>query len=276
MTESVAQIRDRLRPAVRTRIVTPLPAAAALILPPAFMVENTESNRVMIATPIETASIKSSDFVMDFRGRLVEAETANRNGAFWSQADLEFGLPSVALGPLNWGHDPKEIVGTLVDAQLITGEQAASAGIGPHIQTGARFWSYLNPRKAGMLQDFIGQGKAWFSMECVSQEIACVGPNGCGKVMPYMDAQTRSGTACEHVKERASSRRFINPIFQGAAVIVPPQAPGWADASITGVIAQAEAQAEAAELHIDGLSDADAVGMIASILEWSNRTSASS
>ncbi len=270
MSESVAQVYERLRPP-RRRIVRPaVPAIAGnVVIPPSFAVENHESNRVVIATPIETAALKYGDFVMDFRGRLVEAEHANRNGAFWSQADLEFGLPSVALGPLNWGHDPKDIVGALADANLVTGEQAAVMGVNAHISTGARFWSYLNPAKSRMLKDYIEQKRAWFSMECISKEIACVGPNVCGRVMSYADAQGRTGGACEHVKERASHRRFVDPIFQGAAVIVPPQEPGWLDAAITGVVTEAESQAEAAQLQIDGLSDADALLMVTSILQWS-------
>ena len=272
MTDSVIDLRNRLRPHPRTlprrRPVTAL--RSPVDTTPAFAVENPESNRVVIAQPIETARWTHDDFLLKFRGRLVEAEQANRNGAFWSQNDLEFGLPSVGHGPLNWGHDATTIVGTLVDPALINGEQAAAAGVGPHIQTGAVMWAFLNPEKARTLRDYIEAGTAWLSMECVSQEIACVGPNGCGKTMPYVDAQLRHGLACEHIKERSSHRRFINPVFQGAAVIVPPQAPGWADADITG-ISIAEQKVEAANLHNTGLSEAAAVGMVASILEWSKR-----
>lgn len=273
MTGSVLELRDRLRPRLprqeRVVEVAPEPRSAA------FAIENAESHRVVISSPIETAGLSVDQFLLKFRGRLVEAEHANRNGAFWSQGDLEFGLPSVAHGPLNWGHDASSIVGTLVDPRLISKETAGS-GIGAHIQTGAVMWSFLYPERANMLKGHIDSNTAWLSMECIAQEIACVGPNGCGHVMSYADAMLRRGDACVHVKERASHRRFVNPIFQGAAVIVPPQRPGWADASITGVELQAaEQHAEAANLHLDGLSDSDAVGMVASILEWSKRSSTS-
>jgi len=270
VTDSVIDIRARLRPRVPARRAKATVVAPAQPPSPAFAVENPQSNRVVIAQPIEVAGWTHDDFLLKFRGRLVEAEHANRNGAFWSQNDLEFGLPSVGHGPLNWGHDATTIVGTLVDPALIKGEQAAAAGVGPHIQTGAVMWAFLNPEKARSLRDYIEAGTAWLSMECVSQEIACVGPGGCGKTMPYADAQLRRGLACEHVKERSSHRRFINPVFQGAAVIVPPQVPGWADADITGIHI-AEKQVEAANLHSTGLSEAAAVGMVASILEWSKR-----
>lgn len=268
MNGTVIDLRDRLRPRlpVATRPVTHAPER----VPPAFAVENPDSHRVVIAQPVESASWTHDDFLLKFRGRLVEAEHANRNGAFWSQNDLEFGLPSVGHGPLNWGHDATSIIGTLVEPALIKAEQAAAAGVGPHIQTGAVMWAFLNPEKARLLRGYIESGQAWLSMECVSQEIACVGPNGCGRTMPYADAQLRRGAACQHIRERSSHRRFVKPVFQGAAVIVPPQVPGWAGADITG-LHLAEKQAEAANLHIPGLSDDDAIAMVASILEWSKR-----
>jgi hypothetical protein len=272
---TTAEIRDRLNPRLPgRRILRAVPAPAGSVTSaPAFVVEDPDSNRVVLAQPIETAAFTADDFLLKFRGRLVRAEQANRNGAFWSSKDLEFGLPSVAHGPLNWGHDVATIVGTLVDPKLVKAEHAA-AGAGTHIQTGAVMWAYLYPERARVLRQHIDSGTAWLSMECVSNEVACVGPNGCGAVMPYADAQMRTGKACQHIKERASHRRFVNPIFQGAGVIVPPQAPGWADAHITGV-AEAEGLAEAASLQVPGLSDADVVGMVASILEWSKNKAAS-
>ena len=279
MSGNVYDLRDRLRPRFaghgREPHVRPASKSddrSTAADSGAFVVENPDSNRVVISQPIESAAFKADDFLLKFSGRLVEAETANRNGAFWSQGDLEFGLPSVAHGPLNWGHDASVIVGTLVEPKLVKSEAAAAAGVGPHIQTGAVMWAFLYPERAHVLQTYVEKRTAWLSMECISQEIACVGPNGCGKVMPYADAQLRRGQACAHIKERASHRRFINPVFQGAAVIVPPQSPGWAKADITSLgLEAAEQQAEAANLHGAGLSDADAVGMVASILAWSKR-----
>ena len=273
MTESVAEVRNRLRrrPAI-TRPVTAPPAPAR---PPAethssaFAIE--DEGKVIVATAVEAASFTASDFFLDFRGRLVEAERANGNGAFWTQGDLQFGLPSVAHGPLNWGHDPQRIVGTLLDPVMVSAEQAAIQDLGAHIQTGARFWSYLDPQRANMLRSYIEQGRAWLSMECMAQSVECLGPNGCGKMNDYLAAANRTEDACVHVRERSSWRRMVNPIFQGAAVIVPPQRPGWANAEITGVVDQAERQLEAASVQIEGLSDSDAVAMVTTILQWSRR-----
>jgi uncharacterized Rossmann fold enzyme len=80
-------------------------------------------------------------------------------------------------------------------------------------------------------------------MECISREVGCAGPTGCGKTTT--DAQYMAGAACEHVLQRASIRQFIDPVFLGGAVIVPPARPGWAGADAT-VMATAQGIAEAA------------------------------
>lgn len=276
MSDSVVDLRNKLRAqyAQPRRVRQDAIPAVAETAPvdtgdSSFALE--ADGRVIIASPVEAAEESSSKWTLDFRGRLVEAEKANLNGAFWTQKDLEFGLPSVAHGPLNWGHDPKEIVGTLLNPVMVSAEQAANEGVGPHIQTGARFWSYLSPERANMLRKYIDEGRAWFSMECIASQIECRGPNGCGSVMSYADAANKTERACQHVRERSSHRRFVQPVFQGAAVIVPPQRPGWASAAITGLVQNAERQLEAANLSVDGLSDEDAVAMVTAILQWAKR-----
>lgn len=53
------------------------------------------------------------------QGRFVEAEKANRNGAFWTTEDLQFGEMSVTHGPLNWLHEDKTVIGTIADNAMI-------------------------------------------------------------------------------------------------------------------------------------------------------------
>lgn len=67
----------------------------------------------------ETAAESNHPYYTWLQARYVEAERANLNGAFWSTSDLQFGEPSVKYGPLNWLHNEKQVVGTLVDGALI-------------------------------------------------------------------------------------------------------------------------------------------------------------
>jgi hypothetical protein len=290
MAESVIDIRDRLRarrPTVRTRPTGPaVVSVPAVQNPPAFAVENKDTNRVIVSTPFdaETAgTVSAGDFILNLTGRLVEAEHANRNGAFWTQGDLEFGLPSVGRGPLNWLHEETKIVGSLFDPVLVNAREAAagSPSMGPHIRTEATMWGWIFPREVAAVQDYATAGKAWLSMECISQEVACVGPNGCGSKVSYLDYQHKADNVCAHLRERASHRRFVNPIFQGAAVIVPPVEPGWANADL-GLKLSLDSQRQAASivegqtssgnLTIAGIDDDVAHNMIAQIMQWSARS----
>lgn len=272
--ETVIEIRNRLRaerPARRPSdgSVSTLPQR---LIDPAFAMEDAESQRVTITTPMREAAAKDPG-VLALSGRLVEAEHANRNGAFWTQKDLEFGLPSVAMGPLNWLHQERKIVGALRDPRLVSAEQAAAEdpNVGTHIATDAVVWSYIYPEEASAVRRYIEMGRAWLSMECVAASIQCTGPNGCGLTMPYADAMSRSGAACDHVKERASHRRFVDPVFRGAGIIVPPVEPGWANANL-GAQRAAESVLEAASFQpIDGMDDETARLMVAQIIAWSRR-----
>ena len=68
-----------------------------------------------------------SAHMMGLQGRFVEAEKANRNGAFWSTEDLQFGSMSVNHGPLNWLHQEKTVIGTIADNALVQPEATNKA-----------------------------------------------------------------------------------------------------------------------------------------------------
>lgn len=251
MTETVIDIRNRLR-AERERFMAsanarpqqpqlPLgvdPQSGVVLPPPAFALEDQGTGRITVSTPLsETAGVDST-YIKMLKGRLVGADKPNRNGAFWTQGDLQFGLPTVANGPLNVGHKSNVVVGTLLSPKFVE-----ASDVGPHIETSAMVWRWVRPDLSRAIEDFVEAGKAWLSMECVAQKVQCTGPNGCGMTMGYSDALHKTEKACEHVRERASYRRMVNPMFLGAAVILPPVEPAWADADLSsgGVLAEAEA-----------------------------------
>lgn len=195
--------------------------------------------------------------ILWMQGRFVGAEKPNRNGAFWSTSDLELGKPTVALGPLNWLHEERHIVGVIADAKFVPSptqaaaetsaetdvvEKAAVTG-DPHITALSAVWRWIYPQEAGVVQMASDAGVLAYSMECVAEAVQCVGDAGCGAQVPYM--AYAQGQACEHLKERASVRRLVNPTFLGGAVIVPPTRPGWADAD-AAVMSEAAAVAEKA------------------------------
>jgi hypothetical protein len=189
-------------------------------------------DKTVITVGVESAALDPEEFLTRITGRLVGAEQANDNGQFWAAEDLEFGIGSVAHGPLNWLHNEHKIIGCLTGASLVERATSASAAIEPtHIRADAVMWSYLFPGETMVVREAAAASKLFYSMECVSKNVQCAGPNGCGATMAYTDAHNKTEKACAHIRDRASYRRFIKPAFQGAAVIVPPVQPGWSNAS---------------------------------------------
>ena len=182
---------------------------------------------------------------LEISGAYVGSEVPNRNGALWTTADLEFGVPSVTHGPLNWLHEWRTVVGCITGAKLVRpAETAADTGREhPYIATTSVLWTWLYPDEARLVEQAAEWGRAWHSMECISETVLCAGENGCGQSFPYMDMVR--GRACAHMKERSSTRRFQNPTFLGGALILPPARPGWAFANAE-VKSRASALAEAA------------------------------
>lgn len=224
----------------------------------------THQNRTFITGPAgtlgETASGVQQPSIEDIAkdpllfisGRFVGAEQPNRNNAFWSAGDLELSAGRVAKGPLNWLHEARHIIGSITDAEyndaLYTDPQTAAAGPSklisqPHITATAAIWRWIYPDEAYVVQNASDQNMLWYSMECISNEVACAGEAGCGNTTTY--AAYLAGSGCDHIRERSTVRHFKNPTFLGGAVIVPPARPGWGDADVS-VMATAQIKAEAA------------------------------
>ena len=124
---------------------------------------------------------------MDER-RFVGAEKANRNGAFWSTADLELGELSVRNGPLNWLHEARHVIGTIADTRLVQrDEQTASDLDQPYIEAASAIWKWIYPDEAWVIEQASDANKLWYSMECISKEVACAGESGCGAEASYGD-----------------------------------------------------------------------------------------
>lgn len=241
--------------------------APAALAPERAFVVHAKSGRTVITGPVREIAMANAGFTY-LRGRFVEADTPNANGAMWTTADLELGQNTVAGGPLNWLHDDRQIIGTLMDGSLVAGREAAGSepAIGNHIETTAAVWRFLFPKQVDAIEKAAADRGLYFSMECISRQVACVGDAGCGEQFDYADYD--AGKTCSHLRERASIRRFVDPIFLGGAAIVPPIRPGWANAE-ADVVRQAAAAAEKAGL--DDLTQAQATELASAVLQWANR-----
>jgi len=263
-----------LRDEFRQRYGTP-PAAAAPAAAPddsvrerAFVL-TAASGRTVITAPLRQIARANEGFQY-LRGRFVEADSPNRNKAMWTADDLEMGQASVAGGPLNWLHQETNIIGALMGSELVGRQKSAKGSeIGSHIAADAVVWEFLFPREAAIIDMAAADKKLWFSMECTSREVACVGDTGCGERFSYPDYMTQK--ACTHLNDRSGTKRFVDPTFFGGAIIVPPTQPGWANADVE-VLRQAAATSEEHGLSDDGaLTEPQARDMVAGLLSWANR-----
>ena len=232
---------------------------------PAEVFSNPESLPREIAAEWESISSRNPHF-MWLKGAYVEANKPNRNQAMWTADDLEFGTPSVSHGPINMLHVERHIIGTLPAAQLVQPtREAAAEGETNTIHALGAIWKYLFPQEARQIATASADKKLWYSMECVSREVACQAP-GCTHTQSYRDYMLAKHERCPHIKDGAP-RRFVDPIFDGAGIIIPPVRPGWANANAS-IMRQAAMLAERQESALVGLSEEEAVSMVAQIIEY--------
>ena len=265
-------LRNRFRETYGTTSEIEPPASTDVetgtVEPERAFVLHAKSGRTVITGPVREVAMANAGFTY-LRGRFVEADSPNANGAMWTTADLELGQNTVAGGPLNWLHDDRMIIGSLLDGQLVGSREEAS--MGNHIETTAAVWRFLFPKQTDAIEKAAKDHGLYFSMECISRQVACVdtpGRPGCGEQFDYGDYD--AGNVCSHLRERSSVRRFVDPVFLGGAIIVPPVRPGWANADAE-IVRQAAALSEAQGLAGDDLTTRQAAELTAAVLQWANR-----
>lgn len=179
-----------------------------------------------LAAASNFATEKSNPFIKWIIGDFVEADRANSNTQFWTKDDLSMSEYSIKYAPLNMLHKQQTPVGFFASTRPIELKRDTSAA-GPtgtmKIEALSGMWSHLFPFEAALVDQADDQGSLFYSMECRGTHLRCEGDNGCGKQFDYSAVETH----CAHLKERASIRHIVNPIFRGGALIIPPIKPGW-------------------------------------------------
>lgn len=259
--------------ALRPRsIVLPEPPTLAAAEPP-VVVER--ADRLVLATRVAGVVDVAEELAEHFgrevagtgphlwvSGRYVGADAPNGNGAYWTSGDLEVGQPTVAHGPVNWLHEERHVIGAIAGSRLVSREMAAD-GIGTHIVALGAVWPWLYPEEAKLIQQASDAGSLWFSMECISKEVACL-DDSCGRTLSYREYQTEKASRCEHMP---TGRRFVDPVFEGVGIIVPPVQPGWANASARVTVAQADELVERQAASFAGIPDEEAAAVASRLLE---------
>lgn len=155
-----------------------------------------------------------------FAGRLVRADEANLNGAFFSREDLDYGLPSLVNAPITMNHVGDGAIGWITSAKIVE-----TPDHGYHIEIAGRLWTARFPFVEEELRTTIAAGMASLSMECMASAVGCM-TAGCETVASDVEE------ACTHITDRTGPRRMILPTFYGTAAILSGVKPGWPGASL--------------------------------------------
>ena len=165
-------------------------------------------------------------------GHYVEADKANNNGQIFPLDDLKTAKDLIANTPLNILHQPHQVVGHFLGAELmypISSNETTAEQPQPYIEALAAFYRYYFPESFDEVEKAYKDGVLSFSMEAVPRSITC--RDGCGSTFEY--AGRVSPTYCACIQAPGASRVLNNPQFTGGALIFPPTKPGWTGADIT-------------------------------------------
>lgn len=173
---------------------------------------------------------KSNDSFVWIAGRYVQAENVNRNGHFWSFEDIKRGEASIRYTPVNAQHEWDRPIGTVVQTKIVQRETAAANVTTPEVQALSVVWGANFPELVTEIKKAHEEGTLFYSMECVAEAKQCM---QCENTFEWAAA---GAELCRHLaSDYKAPRRFINPTFLGAALIFPPERPGWPDANITEI-----------------------------------------
>jgi hypothetical protein len=214
-------------------------------------------------------------------GNYVEADNANDNGHIFPLEGLKAARATLIHKPLNMLHQAKYVVGSFIAAELVdptitvastaanttssalaassfstTANPYAAASVSlathPVLESLAAFWRHNFPEEYDLVRRAYSEGCAFFSMEAVPKQLACV-VEGCGSVVDYVGRE--SETYCEHISQPAGKKRLIEPHFNAGAIIVPPIRPGWKRADINEISQLLRDEADTAERVYADLED---------------------
>lgn len=212
-----------------------------------------------VASNWASKHIRNNPAIKWVLGRYAEADNPNRNKQYWSLDQLRMAAPTIANGPMNMLHRPRNVVGTLVAAEMIypaygENEEVEAASVqNPYIEALGAFWKYYFPQEYAVVEMAFNEGSLYYSMECVGDAITCAGEDGCGEKFPFMGA--KSETYCEHLNHNISIKEIDKPHFLGGALIVPPERPGWAKADVRELSSLIKAHQDEAEKVYNSVRD---------------------
>lgn len=210
-------------------------------------------------------SIEPNNNFLYIVAKYVEADKVNENGHFWAFEDLKKSERTMVNAPINLMHQPHDIVGVMVDQEMIyptvdagkykdkdkkkkkasaTSLETQTFSDGqvepfvaydyaqPYIEVLGALWKFYFPKTVAGIEAAQEMGQLHISMECVSESVTRVDTDGTEETYPFT-----SGNVKDYGwNENSMHCRLNNPYFLGAGLVLPPAKPGWSGAEVYDLI----------------------------------------
>jgi hypothetical protein len=192
--------------------VAPKPEHIALQVPvPTTQGFFEDGDRIYLQTPVQkitpsTQEIEEYAFssvvkqrapnenIVWFKGRYVEADRPNANGAQWTANELAIKSLTPMLMPVTVMHDPRTAVGTIADVKHSTPEVDGVSR--PRIDTVLALWGHRFPEAVAEAERNAMAGTLMQSMECYSPWYEC---SVCHAVFHKLPGGAEQAMWCEHL-----------------------------------------------------------------------------
>lgn len=224
-------------------------------------------------------SVTPNDQFLYIAAKYVEADQANENKHYWSFDALQKAQPSIVNSPINVMHQPHNIVGVMVDQEMMypdamgagTEKAAAYEYSKPYIEVLGALWKFYFPKTVETIVAAQEMGSLFISMECVSDTVTRVDRDGSEHSYPF-----KGGSVKDYEFHGESDYLRLNePHFVGCGLVLPPGKPGWKGAEVRDLLAAVEDDGESIyeqiKLQTPQLSPVEWEQLMLSFLAYSSR-----
>ena len=194
-------------------------------------------------------SIAPNEQFLYIAAKYVEADKPNENKHFWAFEDLKGAQATIKNNPINIMHQPHNIVGVIVDTEMMYPEAygaedekaAAYEYAKPYVEMLGALWKFYYPKTIEMVEAAQEMGSLFVSMECSAGSVTRFDRDGTEHNFPF-----RGGSVKDYDFHGSSDYLRLNePHFLGCALVLPPGKPGWKGAEVRELLSAVEDDGEA-------------------------------
>jgi hypothetical protein len=194
-------------------------------------------------------SVTPNDHFLYIAAKYVEADNPNENRHFWSFQDLQNAQSSIVNSPINVMHEPHNIVGVMVDQEMMYPEAYTQAQedkavayeyAKPYIEVLGALWKFYFPQTVDTIVAAQEMGALFISMECLAETVTRVDKDGSEHDYPFMGGSHKD----YEFTDESDYLRLNDPHFVGCGLVLPPGRPGWKGAEVHDLMSAVKSDGE--------------------------------